>query len=108
MKHRMTYKLIGFIVILFVLPVISCDKNLDKHDPNSIVLSQYFKTANELLGGTNAIYAVLHGRHLVGREGFFLHDSRSDEVATGGSQLESPRAQLLTGVHDPTNSVMNS
>jgi len=108
MKHRMTYKLIGFIVLLFVLPVISCDKNLDKHDPNSIVLSQYFKTANELLGGTNAIYSVLHGGNLVGREWFFLHDTRSDEVATGGSQLESPRAQLLTGVHDPTNSVMNS
>jgi hypothetical protein len=108
MKHRITYKLIGFIVLLFVLPVISCDKNLDKHDPNSIVLSQYYKTANELLGGTNAIYSVLHGGNLVGREWFFLHDTRSDDDTSGGSQLEAPRGQLLRGVHDPTNSVMNS
>jgi starch-binding outer membrane protein, SusD/RagB family len=108
MKNKRIYSWIGLVGIILTITVVSCDKNLDKVDPNSVVVDQFFKTSAELESGTNAIYAVLHGGNLVGREWFFLHDTRSDEVATGGSQLESPRAQLLTGVHDPTNGVMNS
>lgn len=107
MKNRKIYLTIFTIGILMTIVIVSCDKNLDKTDPNSVVVSDFFKNSAELQSGTNAIYAVLHGSNLVGREWFFLHDTRSDEVATGGSQLEPPRAQLLTGVHDPTNSVMN-
>ena len=42
------------------------------------------------------------------REWFFVHDLRSDDVATGGSQLEAPRNQILLGVVDPANPVMNA
>jgi len=108
MKNRKIYLKILITGLLITIGIISCDKNLDKTDPNSVVVTQFFKNSAELQSGTNAIYSVMHGGNLVGREWFFLHDTRSDEVATGGSQLEAPRAQLLTGVHDPTNSVMNS
>ncbi|RYF47412.1 MAG: RagB/SusD family nutrient uptake outer membrane protein, partial [Cytophagaceae bacterium] len=40
-----------------------------------------------------------------GREWFFLHDLRSDDVATGGGQLEAPRSQILIGAQNPTNGI---
>ncbi|BAV06029.1 Starch-binding associating with outer membrane [Filimonas lacunae] len=90
------------------LLVSACSKNLDKSDPNTVPVNQYYKTAAELQSGTNAIYAAMHGNSLVAREWFFVHDLRSDDVATGGGQLEAPRGQILTGATDPTNSVMNA
>ncbi len=93
---------------MMTIAIVACDKNLNKTDPNAVTVDQYFKTAAELQSGTNAIYSILHGGNLVGREWFFVHDTRSDEVAAGGAQLEVPRAQLLNGVHDPNNAVMVS
>src|SRR5450432_3510430 len=108
MKNKKTFLAFFAGVIILIVTINSCDKNLNKTDPDHLIVDQYFKNSTELLSATNAIYADIHGSNLVGREWFFLHDTRSDEVATGGSQLEQPRAQLLNGVHDPTNSVMNS
>jgi hypothetical protein len=108
MKSKKIYLSALIIGILTLASVISCDKSLDKTNPNFVTLDNYFKNSGELLKGTNAIYSVFHSNPLVAREWFFVHDTRGDEVATGGSQLEQPRAQLLTGTHDPTNSVMNS
>jgi len=105
-KIYLSLALTGFIVTVIVIA--SCDKKLDKVDPNSVLVSQYFKNSDELQKGTNSVYSTLHSSSLVGREWFFLHDTRSDEVASGGPQLEVPRNQLLTGVHDPSNSVLNS
>lgn len=108
MKNRKIYLemiLTGMLIIAFNL---SCDKDLNKSNPNALTVDKYFKNSAELLKGTNAIYSVFHSNPLVAREWFFVHDTRCDEVATGGPQLEQPRAQLLTGTHDPTNSVMNS
>jgi starch-binding outer membrane protein, SusD/RagB family len=97
-----------FTAASLVFTIIACDKNLDKTDPNSVTVDQFFKNSAELQSGTNAIYSALHGGDLVAREWFFVHDLRSDEVATGGSQLETPRAQMLNGVHDPSNSIMGA
>ena len=58
--------------------------------------------------GTNAIYSVVHSAGLIAREWYFLHDLRSDDVKSGGGQLEVPRAQLLNGAVTPANAVMNS
>ncbi len=106
----MNYK--GILSAMFTLGVIaliiSCDKNLNKTDPNAVTVDQYFKNSTELQKGVNAAYSVLHSSSLVGREWFFLHDTRSDEMATGGAQLEPPRFQMLQGTHDPTNYVMNT
>jgi len=108
MKNKKIY--LGFIItcVIITITINSCDKNLNKTNPNALTVDGYFKNSSELLKGTNAIYSVFHSNPLVAREWFFVHDTRSDEVASGGSQLEQPRAQLLTGTHDPTNSVMNS
>lgn len=108
MKIKKLYLSIIVAGIILTIGGISCDKNLDKSDPNTVTVDQYFKNSTELLSGTNAVYSTMHGGNLVGREWFFLHDTRSDEVATGGSQLEVPRAQLLNGVQDPSNAVLNS
>ncbi|MEO8404565.1 MAG: RagB/SusD family nutrient uptake outer membrane protein [Chitinophagaceae bacterium] len=95
-------------VVALVTTIVSCDKTLDKTDPNAVTTDQYFKNSTELQKAANSIYSTMHSLAIVGREWFFLHDTRSDEVASGGPQLEVPRFQLLTGVHDPTNSVMNT
>jgi hypothetical protein len=107
-NKKLCFGLIVAGVATLVTTIISCDKTLDKTDPNAVPTDQYFKNSTELQKATNSIYSTVHSNSLVGREWFFLHDLRSDEVASGGPQLEVPRAQLLTGVHDPTNSVMNS
>jgi tetratricopeptide (TPR) repeat protein len=87
----------------------SCNKNaLNTTDPNSVAVTNYFTTSNQVLEATNAVYSAWHGSNLVAREWFFIHDLRSDDVATGGSQLEAPRNQILIGVVDPSNPVMNA
>ena len=46
---------------------------------------------------------------LVGREWFFTHDMRGAECASGGAQLEAPRAELLTQPKpNPGNAVMTN
>lgn len=94
------------IVALFVL--MGCTKDLDKTNPGYALLDKYFKNSDELQKGTNGIYSIFHSASLVAREWFFLEDLRSDEVSSGGSQLEVPRAQILNGAVTPDNSVMNS
>lgn len=86
----------------------ACTKNLDKTNPSYATLDNYFKNSDELLKGTNAIYSVFHGGGLMGREWFFLHDLRSDDVSSGGGQLEVPRAQILNGATTSDNPVMTA
>jgi starch-binding outer membrane protein, SusD/RagB family len=107
MKNKHIVWAVGFVGLFSTFAILSCDKTLDKDNPNAVTVDAYFKNSTELQKGTNSIYSVMHASSLVGREWFFLHDTRSDEFATGGSQLEAPRAQLLNGSHDPTNYVMN-
>lgn len=97
-----------FIGLMVLCTMYSCKKDLDTTNPNVVPTDSYFKNSAELVAGTNSIYAAWHGTSLVAREWFFLHDLRSDDVVTGGSQLESPRNQILIGVVDPANPVMNA
>jgi hypothetical protein len=108
MKSKKIYLAIAVTGLVAATVIVACDKSLDTSSPNRVTSDHFYRNTAELQAGTNAIYAVMHGSNLVAREWFFVHDTRSDEVATGGPQLETPRAQLLTGVHDPTNSVMSS
>jgi tetratricopeptide (TPR) repeat protein len=88
---------------------LSCNKDkLNTVNGNVVSTSNYFNTSSQLLEAVNAVYAAWHGSNLGAREWFFLHDLRSDDVATGGSQLEAPRHQILLGVVDPSNPVMNA
>jgi len=108
MKHIKIYPANIAFGLLVVCILFSCKKDLDTTNPNVVPTDSYFKNSAELVAGTNAIYAAWHGTGLVAREWFFLHDLRSDDVVSGGSQLESPRNQILIGVVDPANPVMNA
>ncbi|MFD2572299.1 RagB/SusD family nutrient uptake outer membrane protein [Spirosoma soli] len=79
--------------------------SLNKINPNQFITSTYYKTADELLKGVNSVYAVWQSANLTGREWFFLNDLRSDDVATGGGQLEAARSQILIGAQTPANAV---
>src|SRR4249919_3128987 len=94
---------------LVVTTVFACNKKLDVLDENNPTTESYFGTASELQNGVNAAYSTLRSGELVGREWFFTHDMRGSECATGGAQLESPRAELLSQANAaPSNSVMTN
>ncbi len=80
---------------LAIMSLMGCDKKLEVSDPNNPTTASYFKTAGELQNGVNAVYSTLRSAQLVGREWFFTHDMRGGECASGGDQLEAPRAELL-------------
>jgi len=95
--------------LLLVSGMIACDKKLNVTDKNNPTTASYFKTASELQNGVNAIYSTLRSAQLVGREWFFTHDMRGSETASGGPQLEAPRAELLTQPSPaPSNAVMTN
>lgn len=94
-------------VVVAAGAAVSCGKDLNKIDPNVENVDSYFTTSAELLNATNAIYSTLHSHPLVAREWFFIHDLRGDEVSSGGGQLEAPRAQMLNGATDPSNTLVN-
>lgn len=97
------------LTVLFFGIVIGCNEDdLNKINPNGVTFDTYFNNADELTSGVNSIYALVHSNSLVSREWFFTHDLRGDEMATGGGQLETPRNQLLIGVHDPGNALIGS
>lgn len=88
--------------------IIACTKKLEVLDENNPTAESYFKTAAELQNGVNAVYSSMRSAQLVGREWFFTHDMRGGECATGGAQLEKPRADLLSLVSPASdNSVMS-
>lgn len=104
MKNRLLT--LGLCLAL-LLP--ACNKDsLNKVNPNGGTPESFYQTPLELTQGTNAIYALIQGYNLIGREYYFTNDLRSDDVATGGGQLEAPRAQLLTGSQTADNPVMGS
>jgi starch-binding outer membrane protein, SusD/RagB family len=103
------FKISAIILVMLSLAIttiVSCDKKLDKLNPNSLTVESYFKTSEELEKGVNAAYGVMRSPNLVGREWFFLHDTRCDENNTGGGQLEAERQQMLSGNTDPTNPII--
>ena len=92
-----------------LVSIVACNDKLDVLDENNPTTESYFKTAVELQNGVNAIYSTLRSGNLVGREWFFTHDMRGGETASGGAQLEAPRAELLKQPSPaPSNSVMTS
>ncbi|WP_153799547.1 RagB/SusD family nutrient uptake outer membrane protein [Foetidibacter luteolus] len=107
MKKIHFYRNATIACLLLTALIVACNKDLDKTNPSYITVDNYFKNADELQKGTNAIYSIFHSARLVGREWFFLHDLRSDDVSSGGGQLEVPRAQILNGATTSDNAVMS-
>ena len=103
MKKYITNLIAAAFLLTAFLP--GCKEKLDTTDQNRPTTESYFKTAAELQNGVNAVYSSLRSAQLVGREWFFLHDMRGGECASGGAQLEAPRADLLS---QPTPAISNS
>src|ERR1043165_158820 len=101
-------KLVFAALFIFIV-VMACEKKLDVFDKNNPTQESYFKTAAELQNGVNAIYSSIRGGSMIGREWFFTHDMRGGETASGGPQLEAPRAELMKQPSPaPSNSVMSN
>lgn len=97
-----------FLVTSTLTFAFSCNNDiLEKVNPTQLSTETYFKTGAELVTGVNAVYAGWQGLNLYGREYFFIHDLRSDDMQPGGSQLEIQRAQLINGSQDASNQVAN-
>ncbi|WP_026463458.1 RagB/SusD family nutrient uptake outer membrane protein [Adhaeribacter aquaticus] len=94
--------------LLGALLLTNCHDELDKTNPNFVTTENYFKTAGELQLATNSIYSVIASNNLVAREWFFTHVLRSPDYASGGAQLEAPRAQILNGGTTPDNGLLNA
>jgi hypothetical protein len=100
--------LIAFIISGTAV-MVACNEKLNVLDKNNPTTESYFKTADELQKGVDAVYSSLRSGNLVGREWFFTHDMRGSETGAGGPQLEAPRAELLKQPSpSTTNSVMTS
>jgi starch-binding outer membrane protein, SusD/RagB family len=101
-------KKILFLTLLILGMVISCrEEDLNQENPNQLIPELYFKNSAELVTAVNSVYALIQGNSLVGREWFFMNHLRGDDFSSGGGQLETPRNQILNGVHDPANYVLN-
>ncbi|MFD2934242.1 RagB/SusD family nutrient uptake outer membrane protein [Spirosoma flavum] len=94
--------------LLLGLTIGCSDKDLNQLNPNAVTTDSYFKTDAQIRSSINGVYAAIQSTNLVAREWFFTNDLRSDDVTAGGGQLETPRNQMLNGVHDTGNSLVSS
>ncbi|GAB3574777.1 RagB/SusD family nutrient uptake outer membrane protein [Spirosoma luteolum] len=103
-------KRIPFLVSALLLgATLGCNDNaLTQLNPNAVTTDSYFQNDIQIQSAINGVYAALQSTNLVAREWFFTHDLRSDDMASGGGQLETPRNQLLTGSYDTGNSLVGS
>lgn len=104
----MKKKLIIIYALLLGIAFACNDDSLEKVNPNGVTVDGFYKNGAELSSGVTSVYSMLKSNNLVAREWFFHHDLRSDDVAAGGGQLETPRNQLLLGTHDTGNGVMGT
>ncbi|MEZ0540599.1 RagB/SusD family nutrient uptake outer membrane protein [Fibrella arboris] len=94
--------------LLLVLTAGCDEKKLEQLNPNAVTTDSYFQNDLQIRSAVNGVYAALQSTNLVAREWFFTNDLRSDDVAAGGGQLETPRNQLLLGVHTTDNGLVAS
>lgn len=104
-------KKINFIkpLVVALLMFSSCnDELLDKVNPNELSTETFFRTRGQAEAAVNGIYAALQANQLYNREYFFVQDLLSDDVASGGGQLEAPRALVLRYEFDASNPLINA
>jgi hypothetical protein len=94
---------------LLMIGVVSCDEEkLNPVNPNELSVETFFVSGPQLVAGVNAAYSALQGLDLYIREYFFFHDMLSDDVESGGGQLEGHRNQIVTGAIEPANPLIIS
>jgi len=104
MKTRST-----FLAIIMSVGLVACDEEiLNPVNPNQLGTETFYRTGPQLVAAINAVYAGLQSNNLYNREYFFLQDLLSDDVGSGGAQLETPRAQMLNYVFDASNPLVEA
>jgi hypothetical protein len=103
------YKINIIAALMTVILIGACSEDiLDKSNPNELTKDSFFKTDAQAFAAVTATYAGLQANNLYVREYFFLHDLLSDDVQSGGAQLEASRAQVLNHVALGNNNVINA
>lgn len=92
----------GFVILSMLA---SCEKDLNKMNPNSITTESYFTNAKQLLKGVNGAYTTLNGSYLVGEDYIWLHDLRADDFV--GVTLADERGDILRGALGAANSYVD-
>ena len=93
-----------FLAMIMAAGLVACDEEiLSPVNPNQLGTETFYRTGPQLIAAINSVYATLQGNNLYNREYFFLQDLLSDDVESGGAQLETPRAQVLNYVFDASN-----
>ncbi len=96
-------------ILVTLLFMFGCSEDiLFVKNPNQLTIESFFKTDQQAFAAISATYAGLQSNNLYTREYFFLHDLLSDDVQTGGAQLEAARAQVLNHVAIGSNGVINA
>jgi tetratricopeptide (TPR) repeat protein len=99
-------KIHHYIAGLYTMMIfVSCEKKLDKINPNSVTTDNYFKTSLQLQKGVNAAYTTLNGSYLVGSSYVWLMDLRADDLV--GTTLADERGDILRGALGVNNSYVD-
>ena len=89
--------------------LVACDEDiLSPVNPNQLGSETFYKTGPQLVSAVNSAYAGLQANNLYNREYFFLQDLLSDDAASGGGQLEAPRAAVLNHAFDASNPLVEA
>ncbi|WP_153798994.1 RagB/SusD family nutrient uptake outer membrane protein [Foetidibacter luteolus] len=91
-----------FFIGCLSLLLVSCEKELNKTNPNSITTEEYYTTSAQLEKAVNGAYTTLNGSYLVGSSYIWLQDLRSDDLV--GTTLADERGDILRGVAGVNNS----
>ncbi|AGA80813.1 RagB/SusD family nutrient uptake outer membrane protein [Echinicola vietnamensis] len=95
------------LIVLLMAWAQSCnEEKLNPVNPNELSTETFYKTGPQYVAAVNAAYAALQANDLYNREYFFIQDLLSDDVASGGAQLEAHRARVLNHVFDGSNSLV--
>jgi len=76
--------------LLLLLAMGSCKKDfLEQSDPNSVAITKYFKTENDVLLAVNGCYSALRSSNTIGEASDLWTDQRSDDTGINDSQSNS-------------------
>jgi hypothetical protein len=76
--------------LLLLLAMGSCKKDfLEQSDPNSVAITKYFKTENDVLLAVNGCYSALRNSNTIGEASDLWTDQRSDDTGINDSQSNS-------------------
>jgi len=83
----MNKKHLTYLAIFFLALAVSCKKDfLNQTNPNSIAVSNSFRTPNDVLLAVNGCYSLLRSSNTVGENSDLYTDQRSDDAGTNDNQ----------------------